>query len=176
MSKNKNKFPENDTLLLPKRIKRTAKVLILRYRKDKLQFFGLWQQKRGKGIERLVLPGGQIEISYAKDGEVKQEKVIEAAMRETLEEIAVSELNLKIYLGAYSREMGLKTDHKHTYLFLGRIKGKPEVKETDKFNTSKSRFYSFETLDKHAHAPHLHWVYKQYQQGKLEKSIVRFIK
>lgn len=163
-------------LLLPKRIKRTARVLILRYRDDKLQFFGLWQQKRNKGIERLVLPGGQIEISYAKDREVKQEKVMETAIRETGEEISVSELNLKTYLGTYSRKLKSKTNQKHTYLFLGRVRGKPKVKETEKFNASKSHFYNFETLNKHAHAPHLQWIYKQYKQGKLDNSIMKFVK
>ncbi len=176
MPSNKSKLPVSDILLLPKRIKRTARVLILRYQKDELQFFGLWQQKQRKGIERIVLPGGQIKISYAKDRQVRQEKVIEAAIRETCEEISVSELNLKIFLGAYSRKMRLKANHKHTYLFLGRIKGKPKVIETDKFNSSKSRFYNFETLNKRAHAPHLQWIYKQYRKGKLEKHIKKFIK
>lgn len=170
----KKKDAGNDILLLPKRIKRTARVLILRYRKDTLQFFGLWQQKQSKGTERLVLPGGQIEISYAKDGQVKQEKVIEAAIRETCEEIAVSDLHIEIYLGTYLRKSRFKTHHKHTYIFLGSVKGKPKVKETDKFNASKSGFFSFDSLDKQAHAPHLHWIYQRYKQGKLQTPIFKF--
>lgn len=166
---------KDDILLLPKKIKRTAKVLILRCYDGDLQYYALWQHKKNKGIKRLVLPGGQIQISLNKHGEITQEKVIATAIRETLEEISVAELNLKYYLGTYSRKMTRKGGYKHTYLFIGRIKGKPKVKEIDKFDSKHSHFYPLATINKYPHAPHLQWVYKQYKKGVLDKPISKFI-
>ncbi|MEN8129664.1 MAG: NUDIX hydrolase [Pseudomonadota bacterium] len=166
---------QDDILLLPNKIKRTARVLILKCNNSDLQYYALWQHKKHKGINRLVLPGGQIQISLSEHGEIKQEKVIATAIRETLEEISVAELNLKYYLGAYSRNMAHKGGYKHTYLFIGRIKGKPKVKETDKFDSKHSSFYPLATINKYPHAPHLQWVYKQYKKGGLDRPISRFI-
>jgi ADP-ribose pyrophosphatase YjhB (NUDIX family) len=167
---------EADLPLLPNKIKRTAKVLILRKKKGELQYYALWQYKKRNNIQRLTLPGGQIKVSCYKDGEIKQEKVIEAAIRETLEEISVSELNIKYYLGVYSHKLSQKSGYKHTYLFIGKIKGKPKVIETDKFNSDNSCFYPLRSINKHPHAPHLQWIYRQFKKGKLEKPITRFIR
>ena len=154
-----NKHLQKNIPRLPARIKRTARVLILRCKSHDPEFFGLWQSKKNKGIERLVLPGGQIKISYGANGEVKQEKIIKAAIRETREEISVSELNIKYYLGAVSHHTSRKTGYKHTYIFLGKINGKVKVKETDKFNAQKSSFYPFHSIEEYPHAPHLRWIY-----------------
>ena len=171
-----NKHRQENIPRLPARIKRTARVLILRYSSHDLEFFGLWQSKKHKGIERLVLPGGQIKISYGANGEIKQEKIIKAAIRETREEIAVSDLYIKHYLGVFSHQTKQKTGYKHTYIFIGKIDGKVKVKETDKFNAHKSSFYPFRSMDKHPHAPHLDWIYKLYKQGELDSAIKRFLK
>ena len=164
------------TPLLPRRIKRTARVLILRFKSKDLEFYGLWQHKKHKNVERLVLPGGQIEVSFGKNGEIKQEKIINTAIRETLEEVSVSELNIKHFLGVHTNQTKQKTGHKHTYIFLAKVKGKVKDKETDKFNSHKSCFYPLKSIKEQPHAEHLHWIYKQYKKGNLDKPVSKFLR